>query len=48
MKSVNAYIHFEGNCRAAMSFYQKCLGGELQLATYPDASGTADTEPSEN
>ena len=45
MKSVNAYIHFEGNCRAAMSFYQKCLGGELQLATYPDASGNPSADP---
>ena len=45
MKSVTAYIHFDGNCREAMSFYQKCLGGELQLSPYPDASGKPPTDP---
>ena len=23
------YLNFNGNCREAMTFYQKCLGGEL-------------------
>ena len=35
MKSVTTYLHFNGNCREAMSFYQTCLGGELHLQPYP-------------
>ena len=31
--SINAYLHFDGNCRQAMTFYQHCLGGELALQT---------------
>lgn len=27
------YLTFNGNCREAMSFYQKCLGGELYFRT---------------
>jgi len=33
MKQVNAYLNFDGNCRQAMKFYQKCLGAELELTT---------------
>jgi PhnB protein len=39
MKSVTAYLTFDGNCRQAMSFYRECLGAELYLTAYPDASG---------
>ncbi|HNU48017.1 MAG TPA: VOC family protein [Bacteroidia bacterium] len=28
-----AYIHFNGNCRKAMTFYKKCLGGKLSFQT---------------
>lgn len=31
MTQINAYMHFNGNCREAMTFYQECLGGELVL-----------------
>ncbi len=31
MTQINAYMHFNGNCREAMTFYQDCLGGELLL-----------------
>ena len=31
MKQINAYLHFDGNCREAMTFYKQCLGGELTL-----------------
>ena len=31
MKQLSAYLHFSGNCREAMTFYQECLGGELNL-----------------
>jgi PhnB protein len=33
MTQINAYLHFSGNCREAMTFYQKCLGGKLALQT---------------
>jgi PhnB protein len=45
MKSLTTYPHFDGNCRTAMAFYQRCLGGELQLRAYPDAGGTPSTDP---
>jgi PhnB protein len=28
---LNAYLNFNGRCREAMTFYQQCLGGELNL-----------------
>src|SRR3954453_18134870 len=31
MNAISPYIGFNGKCRAAMSFYQECLGGELEL-----------------
>ncbi len=34
MAQLNAYIHFNGTCREAMEFYQKCLGGHLELSTF--------------
>ena len=33
MSQLQAYLHFDGNCRRAMTFYQHCLGGELVLQT---------------
>ena len=32
-QQLNAYLTFNGNCRQAMTFYQSCLGGELNLQT---------------
>ena len=31
MTQIIAYLKFKDNCRAAMNFYQKCLGGELEF-----------------
>jgi PhnB protein len=47
MKAINAYIFFDGNCREAMEFYKKCLGGELFVMKYGDApeSAKAHTPP---
>jgi PhnB protein len=45
MKSVNAYLSFDGNCRQAMTFYQQSLGGELLINPFPDASGQPSTDP---
>jgi len=36
MKEINPYLAFDGNCREAMSFYQSCLGGELQVQSFGD------------
>ncbi|HTE24648.1 VOC family protein [Flavitalea sp.] len=33
MKSIHSYLTFNGNCRQAMAFYQKCLGGKLTFQT---------------
>jgi PhnB protein len=30
---INVYLNFNGNCREAMTFYQKCLGGKLYFQT---------------
>ena len=39
MKAINAYLTFDGNCLDAMKFYQRCLGGDLQLTPFSDAPG---------
>ena len=44
MKEVNAYLIFNGNCREAMTFYQKCLGGDLQVTTFADMPGNIPPE----
>lgn len=41
MNALNPYLNFKGNCRQAMTFYKKCLGGELELMTFGDAPGQA-------
>ena len=38
---MHAYLTFNGNCRQAMQFYQKCLGGELLLQTVGDSPTAA-------
>ncbi len=40
MQNMNAYLIFGGNCRQAMEFYQKCLGGVLYQSTYGEAPGS--------
>lgn len=45
MKSTTTYLHFNGNCRAAIDFYRACFGGELEVLPYPDASGQPNTDP---
>jgi PhnB protein len=37
MKSINAYLTFDGNCRQAMEFYKQCLGGELFLMPFSES-----------
>ncbi|WP_342648580.1 VOC family protein [Mucilaginibacter sp. CSA2-8R] len=31
MAKIVAYLHFKDNCREAMTFYQHCLGGEVEI-----------------
>ena len=38
---VNPYLHFDGNCEAALKFYQKVLGARIE-AMVPYESGPAD------
>ena len=47
MKQLNTYLIFNGNCRQAMEFYRKCVGGELQLMTYADMPGGCAELPKE-
>src|SRR4051812_11574628 len=37
MTQINAYLTFNGNCREAMTFYKKCLGGKLTLQTVKES-----------
>jgi PhnB protein len=37
MKDIQPYLTFNGNCREAMKFYEKCLGGDLFMQTFADA-----------
>jgi PhnB protein len=37
----NTYLVFDGNCREAMKFYQRCLGGELQFVPASEMPGGA-------
>ena len=52
MHQLNAYLFFDGTCADAMRFYERALGGKLDLITHanspvadktpPPAPGTAD------
>ena len=42
---LNPYIHFQGNAREAMEFYQRVLGGELVVTTF--AEGGAPHDPAD-
>ena len=37
MQAITPYLIFNRNCREAMTFYQRCLGGELKITTYGEA-----------
>jgi len=36
-QQINPYLTFNGNCKEAMTFYQNCLGGELNLQPIGDS-----------
>jgi PhnB protein len=37
MSKIVAYLNFPGTCREAMTFYQQCLGGELNMMGFEHA-----------
>jgi PhnB protein len=39
MTGIISYLNFDGNAREAMTFYQKCLGGDLHIMPFSDAPG---------
>lgn len=38
MAHLSPHIAYPGNCREALSFYQRCLGGELKLTRVGDTA----------
>jgi PhnB protein len=36
-REITPYLMFDGDCKAAMTFYQQALGGKLDLMTYGQA-----------
>lgn len=46
MTQINTYLHFNGNCSEAMTFYKECLGGELNMQMVGD-SPIADQMPAD-
>ena len=39
MKELATYLNFNGNCRDAMKFYERCLGGELHMMPFSEVPG---------
>lgn len=37
MARIHSYLTFNGNCLEAMTFYQQCLGGKLEIQTIGDS-----------
>ncbi len=37
MTTINPYLGFDGNCLEAMTFFQKCFGGELTFQTFGES-----------
>jgi len=49
MLQLDTYLTFDGNCAEAMRFYQRTLGGKLDLMTHAQSPMAAQTPPgSEN
>lgn len=42
MAQVQAYLGFTDNCQEAMTFYQRCLGGTLEVQTVGESPVAAD------
>ena len=37
MRNLVVYLNFDGNTREVMTFYQRCLGGKLNVTSFKDA-----------
>ena len=42
MQAITPYLNFDGTCREAMTFYQQCLSGDLNVMTYADSGHSPD------
>jgi PhnB protein len=45
MHQLNAYLFFDGTCADAMRFYERTLGGKLDLITHAQSPIAGDTPP---
>ena len=45
MLQLDTYLFFDGNCADAMRFYERTLGGKLQLMTHGESPMAAQTPP---
>ena len=43
---LNPYLNFNGQCQAAFTFYERCLGGAIEIMqTFGESPMAADTPP---
>ena len=42
MAKLNPYLHFNGTCQEAMTFYKECLGAELKMQTVGESPMAAE------
>ena len=45
MHQLNAYLFFDGTCADAMRFYERTLGGKLEMMTHADSPMADQTPP---
>jgi PhnB protein len=45
MHQLNAYLFFDGNCADAMRFYERTLGGKLEMMTHGQSPMADQTPP---
>ena len=45
MHQLNAYLFFDGTCADAMRFYERTLGGKLEMMTHADSPMAGQTPP---
>ena len=43
-REITPYLMFDGDCKAAMTFYQQVLGGKLDVSTYGQADPNSAAE----
>lgn len=44
MKGINTYLIFDGNCREAVKFYEKCLKADLLMMPFAEMPGDVPPE----